>query len=155
MRTTPAVVYVAEEGGILESDVGASDVHVNGVMVIVGAAGPDREDDEARVRRMREVSVPATRLMGAMSVVLYFDREAQKHYFVRGAAGLWRMFALGVAIGDEVEFSVHADPCVPQSCSLCRIADCSVRSHSFERTIPWTVKNVLVDGKHSLAREDL
>jgi divalent metal cation (Fe/Co/Zn/Cd) transporter len=55
----------------------------------------------------------------------------------------------------EVEFSVHADPCVPDSCSLCQVADCSVRSYPFERTIPWTVDNVLVNGKHSLTRTDL
>lgn len=54
----------------------------------------------------------------------------------------------------EVEFSVHADPCVPDSCSLCQVADCRVRSYSFERTIPWTVDNVLVNGKHSLTRKD-
>ncbi len=55
----------------------------------------------------------------------------------------------------EVEFSVHADPCVPDSCALCRVADCAVRTTDFQRTIPWTVHNVLVNGKHSLHRTDL
>jgi cation diffusion facilitator family transporter len=55
----------------------------------------------------------------------------------------------------EVEFSVHADPCVPDSCSLCQVADCGVRTQAFERTIAWTVDNVLVNGKHSLTRTDL
>lgn len=55
----------------------------------------------------------------------------------------------------EVEFSVHADPCVPDSCALCQVADCAVREHPFERTISWTVENVLVNGKHSLMRTDL
>jgi divalent metal cation (Fe/Co/Zn/Cd) transporter len=55
----------------------------------------------------------------------------------------------------EVEFSVHADPCVPDSCALCQVSDCAVRAHSFERTIAWTVDNVLVNGKHSLTRTDL
>jgi divalent metal cation (Fe/Co/Zn/Cd) transporter len=55
----------------------------------------------------------------------------------------------------EVEFSVHADPCVPDSCALCRVADCAVRTTNFQRTIPWTVHNVLVNGKHSLHRTDL
>jgi hypothetical protein len=35
------------------------------------------------------------------------------------------------------------------------VADCTVREHAFERTIAWTVDNVLVNGKHSLTRTDL
>jgi hypothetical protein len=104
----PTVLYVTDRtgGGVREADVGASCWLLNGILVIVGGGlgGPGFPI----VERLDALVVPATRLMGAMSVVLYFDREAQKHYFVRGAAGLWRMFALGVAIGDEVEFSVRA-----------------------------------------------
>lgn len=50
----------------------------------------------------------------------------------------------------DVEFFIHVDPCLPDSCPLCTIADCKVRQHPFQKTIPWTLKNVLQNQKHQL-----
>lgn len=48
----------------------------------------------------------------------------------------------------EIEFFIHADPCIDTSCSICGIQDCKVRKHAFINTVPWTLENVLPDTKH-------
>lgn len=99
---TPALVYVSARGGIRESDVGASAVHVNGVMVIVDD-GPELGDEE-RERHMHGLSVPATRLMGAQSVVLY--SRGGVHRFYRGVPALWSGLPRGpLAFAAPVAFS--------------------------------------------------
>ena len=120
MRSKPAIVCVSEKGGILESDVGASGVYVSGIMVIVGTGGNEATANESRVLRMREISVPATRLMGPQSVVLYYT--GGEYYFYRGALKLWAQcvktdtdLSGTVAFGDRVEFSAHSVSVAPIS----------------------------------------
>lgn len=50
----------------------------------------------------------------------------------------------------EIEFFIHADPCVPKSCSICEIQDCKVRQYDFVKRLDWTMVNVLPDEKHTL-----
>lgn len=52
--------------------------------------------------------------------------------------------------GTVFELFVHTDPCLDFSCPICTKADCTVRKHSFEKRIEWTLENVLKDKKHSL-----
>jgi cation diffusion facilitator family transporter len=49
----------------------------------------------------------------------------------------------------ELEFFIHADPCLPNSCSICLIKECSVRKHPFSKKIEWQMKNILPNRKHS------
>jgi hypothetical protein len=60
------------------------------------------------VAQILDLSVPATKLMGARSVVLVIGRDG-RYYFHSGATGLWPgLFPRGVvAVGDEVRFSVE------------------------------------------------
>lgn len=48
----------------------------------------------------------------------------------------------------HVECFVHTDPCVPESCPLCMIMNCPVRSFPFEKEIPWTRDTVLPNKQH-------
>lgn len=50
----------------------------------------------------------------------------------------------------EVEFFIHADPCLPTSCPICIMKDCKLRKAAFEKRLEWTLQNVLPDQKHSL-----
>lgn len=55
----------------------------------------------------------------------------------------------------EVEFFVHADPCVPpKSCSVCILADCPKRQAPFVKRIHWNLDNVLPNHKHSAIEEE-
>lgn len=50
---------------------------------------------------------------------------------------------------DALELFVHADPCIPTSCSICSM-NCNERLHPFEQAVPWTMQSVLDNQKHRL-----
>ena len=52
--------------------------------------------------------------------------------------------------GESLELFVHSDGCLDFSCKICDKKNCSVRKHSFERSIDWTVENISSNQKHSL-----
>jgi cation diffusion facilitator family transporter len=51
-------------------------------------------------------------------------------------------------IDTEVEIFIHADPCLPECCHYCRIADCPVRAHQFSGDVEWTISNISTNQKH-------
>lgn len=51
----------------------------------------------------------------------------------------------------EIEFFIHADPCIPKSCSICEMDPCKVRKHDFVKRLEWNMTNVLPDAKHTLS----
>ncbi|ALD19975.1 cation diffusion facilitator family transporter [Hymenobacter sp. DG25A] len=53
----------------------------------------------------------------------------------------------------EVEMFVHPDPCTFAACSHCRMPDCPVRQHAFDREIPWVISNVVKNERHRLEQE--
>lgn len=51
----------------------------------------------------------------------------------------------------EIEFFIHADPCVPPaSCSVCQITDCQHRQSDFKKKVEWNIDNLLPDAKHGV-----
>lgn len=50
----------------------------------------------------------------------------------------------------EIEFFIHADPCLPKSCSICEMKDCKVRKNDFVKRLEWNMSNVLPDTKHTI-----
>lgn len=50
----------------------------------------------------------------------------------------------------EVEFFIHSDPCLPSSCQICSLQDCTVRQYAFVKKLEWTMENMLPDKKHKL-----
>lgn len=53
---------------------------------------------------------------------------------------------------NQVELFIHADPCVPGSCSICNISSCTLRKHPFKARIDWDKNSVLKNQKHSLTQ---
>ncbi len=51
----------------------------------------------------------------------------------------------------EIEFFIHADPCLPMSCSICEMKDCKVRKNAFVKRLEWNMGNVLPDTKHTVS----
>lgn len=50
--------------------------------------------------------------------------------------------------GQQIEFFIHADPCIPECCHYCRMKNCPVRAESQKRDILWTTENVTQNKKH-------
>lgn len=50
----------------------------------------------------------------------------------------------------EIEFFIHADPCIPKSCFICEMKDCKVRKNDFVKRLEWNMNNVLPDKKHTI-----
>ncbi|MBK7753675.1 MAG: cation transporter [Flavobacteriales bacterium] len=53
-------------------------------------------------------------------------------------------------MGRTVELFIHMDPCVPASCSICDLADCSQRQQRFVKEVPWSIETVLSNRKHAV-----
>ena len=66
----------------------------------------------------------------------------------------WEIDALSEIVkkelGESMEIFVHSDGCNDFSCKLCSKQICSVRQHSFEKKIEWTMENISTDNKHQL-----
>ena len=54
--------------------------------------------------------------------------------------------------GNAIEFFVHSDGCLEFSCFICTKQQCAVRQHPFEHRVEWTIKNILSDKKHRIAK---
>jgi len=50
----------------------------------------------------------------------------------------------------QVEFFIHGDPCVPQSCKICSVQNCEVRKEGFKEKMEWNLENVVRNKKHGL-----
>ena len=50
--------------------------------------------------------------------------------------------------GTEMEFFIHADPCLPKSCGICTVESCPHRKSPLVRKLEWTKENMLPDAKH-------
>lgn len=49
-----------------------------------------------------------------------------------------------------VEFFIHTDGCIEQSCKICSKTNCKVRKHLHETTVEWDLHNVMQNQKHGL-----
>jgi len=53
--------------------------------------------------------------------------------------------------GESFELFVHSDGRLTFQCPICNKQDCRVRQHDFEKQITWTLENISLNKKHSLA----
>ncbi|MBI3512033.1 MAG: cation transporter [Bacteroidetes bacterium] len=53
-------------------------------------------------------------------------------------------------IGEELEFFIHSDPCLPECCPICNLKNCAERKFPQEKKIIWSKENMLPDKKHTL-----
>ncbi len=53
-------------------------------------------------------------------------------------------------IGEEMEFFIHADPCIELSCGICPVENCAHRKTPMVKRLEWTTANMLPDRKHHL-----
>lgn len=76
----------------------------------------------------------------------WFDSLEETHKEVSEAEKLIRKH-----LGDEVEFFIHADPCLPECCSVCILDTCTHRKQPFQKKLDWNLENILPDSKHKIS----
>jgi cation diffusion facilitator family transporter len=54
--------------------------------------------------------------------------------------------------GPRIELFVHSDFCMDFSCPLCKVENCPVRQHPFQKQLKWTVENVSYNKQHRLEK---
>lgn len=52
--------------------------------------------------------------------------------------------------GDQIELFVHLDDCVPESCAICTIDNCTKRCVPFTEKLTWNIGNTTQIQRHSL-----
>lgn len=55
-----------------------------------------------------------------------------------------------ITMGVDSEMFVHVDPCSPDQCSICEVADCQYRNAPFKERVNWDLESLLQDAHHSV-----
>jgi cation diffusion facilitator family transporter len=79
-----------------------------------------------------------------MTMPWYYDIR-QSHYCM-----LQLEACINDALSNPVETFIHIDPCEPISCEVCSVQNCPHRQKPQQKTIAWTLVNVVKNRKHSL-----
>lgn len=53
--------------------------------------------------------------------------------------------------GESVELFVHSDGCLDFSCKICNKKDCPERKQAFEKSVNWSMENIISNQKHQLS----
>lgn len=58
--------------------------------------------------------------------------------------------ALEGVYDEDVESSIHSEPCLPTSCEICELEKCSERKNKFVKKVVWNVDHILEDEHHGV-----
>lgn len=87
---------------------------------------------------------------------LHIDCHATLPWYIKLDAAHAEIEAMARVVREgcprDVELFIHMDPCVPASCSICAVANCSERRSPFVKRVEWTLNTVTADRKHDAAR---
>lgn len=108
----------------------------------------ERPDKWIDVHNLRIIKYGSTLHMDCHITIPYFFSVKKAHDEVEKLDQM-----VNAHFGTKVELFVHTDPCMPYSCRICNISDCNVRSHAFEKQIPWTIENISMNQKHQIEHE--
>jgi cation diffusion facilitator family transporter len=75
----------------------------------------------------------------------WYDSLDEAHQEVHAVHDLLKKEALF-----DIEFFIHADPCVPDSCSICVLSACPHRKKPFSQQKEWNLENLQANKKHKL-----
>lgn len=127
-------------GGILD------EADLSLVERVIGLLNQNRSKNWMDVHNLRIQRFGANIHLDFHFTLPYYFTLEEGHHEIDKVTGLVRQ-----SLPHEVEFSIHADPCVPpHSCGICMKDDCPVRQQAFKRHIEWDVSNAFLNQKHSL-----
>jgi cation diffusion facilitator family transporter len=112
---------------------------------VVEILNKNRRDKWIDMHNLRVLKYGSHLHVDAHITLPWYDKLENSHGEVTAVENLIKNKLEG-----DVEFFIHADPCLPISCPICPIKDCTVRQAEFVKRLDWTLKNMLPDQKHKL-----
>lgn len=105
----------------------------------------NREKDWIDLHNLRVIQYGSMLHIDAHITIPYYYTIQEGHELVEKFDTVVNEFS-----SHQYEFFLHIDPCQAYSCRICRVENCPVRQHAFEKTIEWNLENVLENKKHTL-----
>ncbi len=112
---------------------------------VVAILNANRVDKWIDMHNLRVLKYGSHLHIDAHITLPWYDALEQSHAEVTAVENLIKDKLEG-----EVEFFIHADPCLPISCPICSLNECPVRKAAFVKRLDWTLQNMLPDHKHTL-----
>lgn len=112
---------------------------------IVEILDQNRHSDWIDVHNLRVIKYgTALHIDCHITIPWYFDTR-QAHTEVDRLEDL-----LAANTEKPIEFFIHVDPCIPESCTICNKEDCPVRQTEWKQNVKWTPENIMLNQKHFL-----
>jgi cation diffusion facilitator family transporter len=104
---------------------------------IIKILGENRRDNWIDIHNLRVLKYGARLHIDCHLTLPYYLTLLEAHDEVHAVENLVKE-----KTENEVELFIHADPCLPPSCTVCSRTDCKVRKQEFIRRTEWNLRNV-------------
>jgi cation diffusion facilitator family transporter len=143
-----AGIYICYTGyNLLKESVTSllDEADVEKLNMVIGILNKSRREKWIDMHNLRVLKYGAHLHVDAHITLPWYDNLEASHTEVALVEDLIKK-----QLGDELEFFIHADPCLPISCPICVVENCPVRKADFVKRLEWTLENMLPDRKHRL-----
>lgn len=112
---------------------------------IVEVLNKNRKDEWIDIHNFRVIKYGSNLHIDCHITLPWYYSLEQSHCLVSEVENI-----LAKESENHVEVFIHADPCLPDSCSICALKNCAERKHPFIKQIDWSIEVILKNQKHSL-----
>jgi cation diffusion facilitator family transporter len=143
-----AGIYICYTGSALLKESVTSlldEADVEKLNMVIGILNKNRREKWIDMHNLRVLKYGSHLHVDAHITLPWYDNLEESHTEVTLVENL-----IKTHLGNELEFFIHADPCLPISCPICVVQNCPVRKAAFVKRLEWTLENLLPDKKHRL-----
>lgn len=113
------------------------------VQTIVGILQNNRQDSWIDVHNLRAQQYGSDLHIDCHLTLPYYYDLNRVHQEISDIDKL-----INGSAGHSTELFIHADPCLPECCSYCKLKNCHVRQQAFQGEIGWNAENATKNKKH-------
>lgn len=110
---------------------------------IIDILNRNRRDNWIDIHNMRVIKYGSALHVDAHVTLPWYLSLQKAHEEIEGIDHL-----VNEEVSANVEFFLHADPCLPSSCPICQKRDCTVRQYPRKKRIEWTLDTALMNRRH-------